>query len=122
MTLQQAQLLISFLLPLGRGEAEPEFPTFGICNNLYYFLGGKGLRVAERGIIGYEFLSLCEGWEHHSGHRLFPIPLPTNQNDYWQTHYRWKGSQLYYRRELCLYVADKLFNNYIFKPQPEEAS
>jgi hypothetical protein len=69
----------------------------GICYNLDGILSENDVRAD-----GYLIVCvLSNGWEHHTGQSIFPIPFDRNAN-------LWEGEQLAYRQDLMKYIISKI--------------
>ena len=94
--------IVKYLRDLGNYIIDPEEEHYGICFNLSQEF--PKLRNA------YDIVSeAAVGWEHHSGLRSFPVPYiyqPTFE--YWSC----ESPVGRLRRDLCLYVADWIEDNY----------
>lgn len=99
--------MIEHLEALGRGEIDPSDISEGIC---YEIKNKFGYRNAIH--IDY----FAQLWPKYSGDSLFPVPCPVGgkphlrynkTNDLWNTKY---GAL---RRELCLFIAERMRKLYV---------
>jgi hypothetical protein len=95
--------LIRHLRELGAGKINPKETEYGICCEIENVFSGIGC------VINYGYY--YDMWPKFSGNYAYPVPYdgmsPGDAFDY--TTNLWDGSQYgEARRELCLFLADKL--------------
>ena len=96
-----------FLRELAKdGPNDPDDRYGGICFNLS--LRMRSHRVEYLTVDGLKFYSAyhfveraARGWKHHSGVAAFPVPGEYKGDN-------WAGETGALRRDLCLYLADRL--------------
>jgi len=96
--------IVEYLRQLGTGKIKPDCEQFGICLNL----STKFDRMTDCLIA-----DLSVGWDKHSGDQFYPIKIhelniPSKPYSKIYSKEFWNGRQGDDRRELCLYIADKL--------------
>jgi len=94
------EAVIVHLRALGKGDIEPAHGSLGICWNLSEFISD------DRGYDIVEFYS--SSWPKFSGDKECPIDEPCGIDNLWDNNDR---------RELCLFLASCLEEDYIEEPK-----
>jgi hypothetical protein len=93
---------IMLLRRLGKGSIIIDDPTEGICYAIKEELGPEAM------IYVMQFI---KDWTGHSGDDMFPVPCPFGGNAklrYTRTSSLWHGEYGRLRKELALFLADKI--------------
>lgn len=100
----QKQEIVDYLRGLGLGKVKPDSTKGGICKNLssnFSYMFDKLI------------CTLAKSWEKHSGREWFPIAVHGENpcdtfDEAFKKNTMWEGQYGDDRRELCLFIADKL--------------